>query len=240
MYLSSPPKDCRGLCQNFNCIFMASSHSLFFKKKKNREERKKRGISSSQLWNQAGKCGWSLLCLRGVRCSWSMGMRRVLRLLECREGWEKPEHQLCFAGEAEENAFSLGGVAALGPLPLLRVAELGGPSLRGRKCSGQPLLATSGLCWTEDLLSDKTCFLYYLQTGLAGQPSTRRVWQHHPVREMDAQWMSAEGCQQLQQNAAGPGQTQGTAWARWSQTVHYQHTQSPEGELRTTFSWGIY
>lgn len=42
IYLSSPPKDCKGPCQNFNCIFMASSHSSLLKKEN--EERKRRQV----------------------------------------------------------------------------------------------------------------------------------------------------------------------------------------------------
>lgn len=70
IYLSSPPKDCEGLCQIFNCIFLAKSHSLVLRK---------RSISSSQfcvspLWSKAVKCTWSLLCLIGES-------KRVRRLL---------------------------------------------------------------------------------------------------------------------------------------------------------------
>jgi len=32
IYLSSPPKDCEGPCQIFNCIFLADSHSLVLRK----------------------------------------------------------------------------------------------------------------------------------------------------------------------------------------------------------------
>ena len=33
IYPSSPPKDCEGLCQIFNCIFLANSHSLVLRKR---------------------------------------------------------------------------------------------------------------------------------------------------------------------------------------------------------------